>query len=189
MSVTVYRSACTDITLLDCLSSAFQDRELVGWCQTPAHLLSGRWDGDHWQEEVGDGRPMKQADLNQVFELCLFDETGELRWLRDPQKTALGRAAWISEDPQQSLTGFTSLPALDQLSTVDELRSPDGLVPNNCVSQRRARLPGVPVEERAAYRIREYIGAAPDPAGQHGNRIIVARRIMGITTLEKEINT
>lgn len=183
--MTLYRHSRADVSLAVCLSDSFSGRRLVGWCQTPSQLLGVSWTGDQWKNQSGT-QTVDAKKLIQVYEACLFDAGGEFRWLRDPQKKALGRAAWITEDPQASPAHFASLPVLHDLSAIDELKTPSGPVPNRCVSQTRARLPGVAMKARAIYRIREYIGDAPEPAGEHGNRVVVARRIIGIETLTLE---
>ena len=173
-TITLYRYQRSGIALAVCLADAFARATLIGYAQTPRRLLFGRWDGATFVD--AGGRPL---DLAQAYEARLFCEAGELRWLREPETGAGGRAAWISET-DAAPTGFQAIePLLQDLEPLDQLGIGDGL-PNRIIAQTRARLPGIAEGQRGAYCIREYIGPAPGEAGRQGNHIVVEQRILGI---------
>lgn len=201
-SLTLFRYAQPAVMLAECLKSAFGDRLLIGWCQTPRHLITLSNKGIDWHDHAG--KPIEDVTvaLTEAYEACLFcpevtqdqmDETepklatgGELRWLRDPSTVGLGRAVWLSER-DWCPTGFEPIAPMVGLDVIDHIVTPDGMVTNRIVTQTRAMLPGVTPGSHGCYRIREYIGPAPAPAGKHGNHLVVARRIIGIETLPPEV--
>jgi hypothetical protein len=72
-------------------SRGFEPR-LAGLLYTPHWCGLVRW---------ADGRaemPNESVDLDQVYEARFFNNTLELRWLRDPESNGVGQAACLSEE-------------------------------------------------------------------------------------------
>jgi hypothetical protein len=196
--LTLHRYKDSKVRLVKCVAEIAPTLTLTGWCATPQRLFCVSVDAHGWRDHLG--QPMSAADaaIAQVYEACLFHPEpgpfevgallttgGELRWLRDPETDGVGRAAWASER-DSCPSGFTELPRLVDLTALDQIATPDGTVSNRVLTQTRGRLPGIAVGTRAAWRLREYIGPAPAPAGDQGNRVIVARRLIGIDSLPSE---
>ncbi len=184
--LTLYRWRRDRIGLAACLRDCFSGQRLMGWCQTPRHLFLLGWDGAAVLDWTG--KALEGPDpLGQVYEARFFhsggDPDGELRWLRDPETDGFGRAAWVSETDRWAPRGFETADVLSDLEPLDALATPGGTIPNRILIQARAELPGIPPGEPAVYRIREYMGPAPEPAGDHGNWIVVEQRILGIRPL------
>ncbi|WP_295888653.1 hypothetical protein [uncultured Thiohalocapsa sp.] len=161
----LYRFACADVPLADCLAKSFAQVKLHGLLQAPGAIRLVTWPHLH-DDEAG-------SLLSQVYEARLFNEDGELRWLRDPEAPGTGRAAWITEADAPAPVGFTALPSLTDLET---LRGGKILSYGNDFPG--AQVPG----GLGGYRVCEYIGRAPEPAGTDGNRIIVEHRLLSILT-------
>ena len=175
-----------DAVSLNAALADLPDQTLAGFCMTPAKFLFARWDG----------KAVETADvigLTQVYEARFFNATGELRWLRDPAADGSGSAVWIAE-VGMALAGWEKIAPLDvePLSDTDTHRLLTGILadPHESLTgwswmdaQRHGKV-AVPVSQRLAYVVREYLGSAPGSAGDDGNKMVVEERIIGITVVE-----
>jgi hypothetical protein len=182
---TLYRYSRRDAALGECLAAAAAKANLQGYCHSP------RWTRFATCDDKGQlafvprlGSPDSEA-LDQVYEARFFCEAAELRWLRDPDGTGNGQAAWVSE-AEGAPEGFMPLEKpLDRLTDLEILKA----LETRIAIQPRAELPGIDPGKRGAYRLREYIGLAPGQAGADGNCMLVEQRILGIAPwTEKENN-
>lgn len=182
------------VTLNEALA-ALPGQTLVGFCMTPAKFAFARWIGK--TVETADS-----IDLAQVYEARFFNETGELRWLRDPATAGFGTAVWIAET-EITLTEWEQpcpLPLdVEPILETDahrlltgKLAEPhESLAGWSWMNAPRHGKVAVPVsggnsQQRLAYVVREYLGSAPGSAGKDGNKMVVEERIIGITVLEGE---
>jgi hypothetical protein len=165
----LYRFTCADVTLAACLAESFSATKLHGLLQAPGEVRLIAWPG--LEQEGAD------ALLPQVYEARLFNAHGELRWLRNPESAGTGSAAWITDAEATAPAGFSPIESLTELEIRDDrILSYGNDFPG-------ADIPG----GLGGYRVREYIGRAPDPAGADGNRIVVEQRVFGILTPEEAI--
>jgi len=107
----LYRFTRADVALADCLAQSFSTAKLQGLLQAPREVRLIRWPG--LDKQAAD------ALLPQVYEARLFNEQGELRWLRDPDAAGTGRAAWITEADVAAPAGFTPIESLTELEIRD----------------------------------------------------------------------
>ena len=140
------------------------------------------------------GFPGNTVSLGNVFEARMFNASGELRWLRDPEGTGKGRAVFLSErdvSPKEwtktKLTGLTYRED-DYLlwGTTTTWKKDAGWLQLATPRIGGLYVPvptGVPQEEKQRLWLhrREYLGTAPGMAGiDHGNQAVVEERLVGI---------
>jgi hypothetical protein len=135
-------------------------------------------------------------DASQAIELRLCTPQHEWRWLRTPEAPGIrGRAACLTEDGALP-PGWAVGPTLDDLRPVE-----GQLLLTGTLGREAPPLPGwswmhaprhgvVPLPladgepgSRLMWRLREYIGPAPEPAGSDGNRCVVEERLLGLVAL------
>jgi hypothetical protein len=165
----LYRYRRRDASLSDCLAAVAANAPLHGYCHSPRWTRFGACDGRGLLTFAGQESGAATAPLDQIYEARFFCDSGELRWLRDPESDGTGQGAWVSE-VQGVPEGFESIDTLDGLTAMT----------GQIAIQHRAELPAPLRADPAAYVIREYIARAPGQAGQDGNCMVVEQRILRI---------
>lgn len=186
--IKLYTQRHDAVTLNDALP-AFTGQTFTGFCMTPAKFVFAQWNGNLVETANG-------IDLAQVYEARFFNESGELRWLRDPATEASGTAVWIAE-AELELAGWEKMNPVDVESLPDSQRLFTGILAEphetltawswtNAPRQGKVALPffGGKAGRRLAYMVREYLGDAPGCAGQDGNKMVIEERIVGIVLAE-----
>jgi CRISPR-associated protein (TIGR03984 family) len=187
-TTTLYTATNANITLRNALSAlpAQKAEGLIGLLYTPRWCGLVRW---------ADGRaetPNESVDLDQVYEARFFNNTLELRWLRDPESNGVGQAACLSEESitpngwtRGSRDELKPLPGQYLLSgwgcKADDLPQGWSLLSNASVGKRTIPLAGVGANMYAVLRYREYLGPPEGEAGEkHGNNAIYDERLLGL---------
>ena len=187
---TLYSWRKEAITLADALQSLAAN-DLTGFCMGPAHFRFAHSQGGQLQFS-------ECLELEQVYEARFFNAELELRWLRDPARQGAGMAVCLAESPLD-LDGWKKLDDLTAEPLADSTRPMTGTLggePDESTGWPLMDAPrhgqvAVPLTnndpgKRPAYRVREYLGAAPGEAGVDGNRMVVEERIVGIVIAEME---
>lgn len=183
MSCTLYSLRRYGVGLAEALRGVAAGEVLAGLCQSPMRAFFVRWDGGAL--EPGDG-----GDLTQVYEARLFAESGELRWLRDPEDAGgCGDAVWLSESPLDCagwqpldpLGGLTAIAARRLLTGVLGEPGSSGWSSMHAPRHGEVAVPAVGSSgQRLCLISREYLGAAPGTAGEDGNHLVVEERLLAI---------
>jgi CRISPR-associated protein (TIGR03984 family) len=187
--VTLYRVIKERISLDEALQ-AFGERVAIGLLYAPHACVFMCWR----QGRLVPSPDSRFPPLSEAYEARVFDETGELRWLRDPGSDTSGYAVYLTEDAEVwkergSVVPIAELERLDnryllwgERSKNLKSPSPDGWV---CLSTARLGTLWVPpvVELNAAQRIGletvEYLGLDSSPAGTvHGNTVVREERLL-----------
>ncbi|WP_374690957.1 CRISPR-associated protein Csx19 [Accumulibacter sp.] len=183
MSCTLYSLRRNGVHLAEALHGVAAGVVLAGLCHSPMRAFFVRWDGGALAP--GDG-----GDLAQVYEARLFAESGELRWLRDPEDAGgRGDAVWLSESPVDR-AGWLPLDPLAGLTVIAGRRLLTGVLGEpresgwsgmHAPRHGEVAVPAVGAAgERLCLISREYLGAAPGTAGEDGNDLVVEERLLAI---------
>lgn len=192
-SMTTLNSGTQDgITLAQALA-AFADRSMAGLIYLPTWCGLVRWTGTVLETSG------EWVDVAQVFEARLFDDTVEMRWLREPSGDGTGYAVYVSEG-SLSLEDWALLPPRPDLYPLDgcyllagQGGEPDGLpdgwsrLSSAAIGCIAAPIGGIPAGGRVTLRYREYLGRADGPAGEDGNWAVVEERLLNLALAEEKI--
>jgi CRISPR-associated protein (TIGR03984 family) len=159
-----------------------------GLFYTPTQCLFGLWDG----KKISDAQD-KPIDLEQVFEAHLFNSNLELRWLKGFNPDNLGNAVYLFENTQKNKLNWEQLPTLNDLSIHEnqyllwgEYWQADDLAANwSCIATSRIGKLLVPIanlqkNQRVVLKTREYFGLPDNVAGEHGNKVVLEERWLGL---------
>lgn len=193
-TVTLYHARCQGIPLEQALTqiATVTDQELTGLLYSPSCCeFARRRDGQA-------GNASGPADLSQVFEARWFNDTLELRWLRDAQSPGTGTAVCLSEDAIElddwevnADTDLEPLPGQYLLSGwgSEAPNLPEGWsrLSNASVGKHLIPLADVGAHRNALLLYREYLGPAPGAAGsEHGNWSVREERLIKLAIAEDQ---
>lgn len=150
---------------------------------SPRRVLFARLEGAGLR---GPDAPLAADDLDAVFELRLFTDRRELRWVRQPGG---GRAALLSEDSEVANIGteWTAADPLPTITTLDQHQLLWGTATDHppaegwsTLSEHRVGPLAVPLaglsgRQRARLRLREYVTCDGE-----GNAQVAAERLVGL---------
>ncbi|MGH8587917.1 MAG: type III-D CRISPR-associated protein Csx19 [Gammaproteobacteria bacterium] len=189
---TLHTESRDRITLAQALT-AFADRKnMTALIYLPMWCGLVRWNGTALETS------REPVDVTQVFEARLFDDSLEMRWLREPSGDGTGYAVCVSEGAL-ALEDWALLPPRTDLHPVDggylltgQGCGSDGLpdgwsrLSSAAIGCIAAPIGGILAGGRVTLRYREYLGRADGPAGEDGNWAVLEERLLNLVLAEEK---